>query len=88
MGKYQVHQTDANEPLIIAALEAGGCAVAKIGRPVDLLISKNQRTYVAEVKTTKGKLRPTQAKFIAGWLAPVWILRSVEDVVQFLKQVA
>lgn len=86
MSKYQVHQTDANEPEIIAALEAGGCSVEKIGRPVDLLVGVKGRSFVFEVKRPKAKLRESQEKFFARWKGHAGILRSVEDVQQFLRE--
>ena len=84
--KYAIHQVDQNQRIIVQALEAGGCVVTSIGRPVDLLIARHRRNHIAEVKTAKGKLRPSQAKFIASWPAPVWILRSVDDVIDFLRE--
>ena len=86
MGKYQIHQSDQNEPEIVATLEAGGWAVQKIGRPLDLLAAKDLDTILVEVKTPKGKLRKTQEAFIKSWPGRIYIFRSVEDVLWFLKR--
>ena len=84
MSKYHVHQVDSNQQAIVTALEAGGCSAAKIGRPVDLLVGKNGRNYVFEVKQRTGKLRASQQAFFARWKGQAGILRSVEDVHAFL----
>ena len=39
--------------------------------------------YLIECKTGKGKLREAQQAFSARW--PVFVLRSVEDVLAFMK---
>lgn len=84
MSKYQVHQLDANHKQIVAALEAGGCSVESIGRPVDIVVGRAGRNYLFEIKTPKGKLRATQERFFAKWRGHAGILRSVEDVQAFL----
>ena len=74
---------DANEPAIVAALEAVGCHVQKIdaddGTP-DLVVAYPDRSlYIddpclwswqmcyMEVKGPNGKLTPVQEKWWAGW---------------------
>jgi hypothetical protein len=84
MSKYRVHQVDGNQQAIVEALEAGGCSVARIGRPLDLLVGRHGRSYVFEVKLPKGKLRATQQRFLVQWKGHAGILRSVEDVQAFL----
>lgn len=86
MARYAYHQLDSNHKAIVEALEAGGCSVEPLGRPVDLVVGKNGRTYLVEVKTAKGKLRPSQEKFLAGWKGHAAVLRSIEDVQQFLRE--
>lgn len=87
MARYAYHQIDANQREIIAALEAGGCSVKPIGKPVDLAVGKNGRTYLVEVKRPKGKLEPSQVKFFAEWKGHAVILRSLDDVQQFLRAI-
>jgi len=85
MSKYQVHRVDNNAKLIIEALEAGGCSVESIGRPVDIAVGINGRSYLFEIKQPKGKLRESQIKFLDRWRGHVGILRSIEDVQLFLQ---
>lgn len=80
---------DANEPEVIAALEAHGFHVTRIsGKGVpDLLISHGgDRQWVAEVKTEKGRVKPAQAEFYAEWRGePVELLRSIDDAISWAK---
>ncbi len=85
--KYAIHQVDQNQQAIIAVLEAGGCSVAKIGKPVDLVVARRGRSYLIEVKMPKGKLRASQEKFIERWQASVAIIRSVKDAQLFLSMI-
>lgn len=85
MGKYQVHQIDRNAKEIIQALEAGGCSVESIGRPVDIAVGLRGRSYLFEIKQPKAKLRESQIKFINRWVGHVGVLRSIEDVQVFLR---
>ena len=85
VGKYQVHQSDANSGPIVDALKAGGWSVYKIGRPLDLVIGKGGDNVLVEIKQPKGKLRATQEAFIKSWPGRIYIFRTVEDVLWFLK---
>lgn len=86
MARYAYHQIDANQKAIIEALEGGGCSVESIGKPVDLLVGLRGKNYVFEVKRPKAKLRESQEKFFARWKGHAAILRSVEDVQDFLRR--
>lgn len=90
MAKYAYHRIDTNAKEIIQALEAGGCSVESIGRPVDIAVGAKDRdgiprTYLFEIKQPKGKLRESQIKFLDRWRGHVGILRSIEDVQLFLQ---
>lgn len=85
MAKYAYHRIDNNAKEIIAALEAGGCTVESIGKPVDIAVGKAGKTYLFEIKQPKGKLRESQVKFINRWVGHVGVLRSIEDVQMFLS---
>ena len=78
---------DESEKAIVEALEAHGFTVERMDKPVDLLIAKRGWTGVAEAKTGKGKLRPSQVKFMAKWPNPVFVLRTVEDVQALARRV-
>lgn len=84
MSKYQVHRNDTNMREIVEALEAGGCTVESIGKPVDIAVGLRGKSYLFEIKTAKGKLRESQIKFINRWTGHVGVLRSVDDVLLFL----
>lgn len=73
------NKRDANEGGIIAALEAMGCLVYRLDKPVDLLVNHRGTIHLCEVKTRKGKLTADQREFSAFW--PIKVLRSVEDAV-------
>ena len=85
MSKYQVHRVDNNAKQIIEALEAGGCTVESIGRPVDIACGIGGKTFLFEIKQPKGKLRESQIKFLDRWRGHVGVLRSIEDVQLFLQ---
>ncbi len=76
---------DANEDLIVDALEAHGFVVERTDKPTDLLISKRGLTFPAEVKNPAGRNRieAAQERFLEKWPAPVPIFRTVEDVAKF-----
>lgn len=84
MAKYAYHRIDTNAKIIIEALEAGGCTVESIGRPVDIAVGIGGRSFLFEIKQPKGKLRESQIKFLDRWRGHVGILRSIEDVQLFL----
>ena len=78
---------DANEPLIVEALQKHGVTVARMDKPVDLLCRYRGRVFLAEVKTETAKRRKSQATqnaFVDEWDVP--LLRSVEDVQEIVKK--
>jgi hypothetical protein len=77
---------DLSEPAIVTALRLCGWSVQPISVPdaPDLILGKAGRTYLAEVKTGKGKVKPGQALWHREWRgADVVILRSVDDALRF-----
>ncbi len=86
MAKYRYHQIDANEPDIIAYLQARGAQVEKIGEPVDLLVTLQGNTGVAEVKTVRGKLRASQKAFLSRWRGITGVLRTDADCDALLRK--
>ncbi len=79
MSRYLVHQSDQNERAIVAYLEGRGAQVQKIGQPVDLLVTFQGHTGVAEVKTLRGKLRASQRAFLGSWRGVSAVLRTDQD---------
>lgn len=76
---------DANHGLIRDALRHFGCYVVDTshvgeGFP-DLLVARNQRAALVEVKTAGGKLTGLQEDFRAEWIkhGPYYLVRSIED---------
>ena len=86
-------RVDANQAAIVAAMRAAGACVWIIGLPVDLLVGKNGRTALVEVKTTTGSKTPKasphtklQKGFLLDWTGgPV---ATVTDIDGALRVVA
>lgn len=77
----QARKRDANERIIIKALQACGwevLSISGVGAP-DLLAYKQGRWLPIEVKGPKGKLTPAQVRRQA--VAPCPIVSSVEEAV-------
>ena len=86
LAKYG-NKRDANEPEIVAMLEAHGFTVHRLDKPVDLLCGYGGRDYLIEVKTPKGTLTKSQKDFYATWRGSKTILRSAEDAEAFARGV-
>lgn len=82
----QKARRDANEAEIVAAFRALGCTVETTDKPVDLVVGKNGRTHLVEVKAEGGKLTPAQERFLADWRGDWCICRSVEDVLETVAE--
>ena len=78
MARYSYHRLDANHDDVREALEARGATVESIG-PLDLIVGHAGRTYLIEVKTAKGKLRPKQEKFLARWKGHAAVVRTPDE---------
>lgn len=80
---------DLAEPEIVETLENLGFVVDRVsaaGFP-DLVISRNNRFWLAECKTGKGTLTKAQTYFHGRHLCTVPIFRTVEDVLAWSKTV-
>jgi hypothetical protein len=78
-------RTDQNQTVIVAALRRLGFEVLSLapmgdGCP-DLLLYRQGKLTLVEVKAPKGTMTPQQVQFRTLW--PVTVLRSIEDVMQF-----
>lgn len=78
---------DANEPEIFSTLRAMGATVFPLHTPCDALVGHRGRSYLVEVKTSKGKNTKDQSKFRDTWRGQYQILRSTEQAVQWLNAV-
>jgi hypothetical protein len=86
MSKYQVHQIDGNQREIMDYFQAHGFSVISIGRPVDLAVGKDSKTYLVEVKRGKAKLRPSQEKFLATWRGHAAVIRDLTDAQALIEK--
>jgi len=78
--------TDANQQEIIDALKKIGCSVLVIGTPVDLLVGRNARNFLLEVKDpnkppSQRKKTPAQERFFKNWRGQVRIVETAEDAI-------
>lgn len=77
---------DANEKPIFDMLRGMGAVVYPTDLPFDAILGWKGGTFLAEVKTEKGKLTKPQAKFIETWTGyPVGILRTPDEASEWLK---
>ena len=86
-GQY-ANKRDANEPEIVAVLEAYGLSVERVDKPLDLIVGFMGKTYLCEVKNgPKAKLTKFQEAFFGRWRGHATVLTSVEDAEQFARAV-
>jgi len=78
MGKFVIHQNDANALEIKHALERIGASVEE-GNWVDYVVGFQRRTYLLEVKTRRGKLSPKQERLLTEWKGHYAVVRTVEE---------
>lgn len=80
---------DNNHSEIKAAFEQAGCSVADLsqagGGVPDLLVSLANKNHLVEVKIPKGGILNSQRVFARRWNAPVYICRSVDNVVTLVE---
>lgn len=82
MGRYQVHRSDANADEIIDALRAVGASVEPLGRPVDVAVGFRGVTYLLEIKTRRGAVRPSQRDFLERWRGHAAVVRSADEALK------
>ena len=78
---------DANEGIIIAALEAMGCLVYRMDTPVDLLVYnvRSGAILLVEVKTKRGTLTKDQRTFAEYW--PIHVVRTPDEAIALVQNV-
>ncbi len=89
MNKY-AKKVDANHAEIVKVFKRLGFAVCDLsacglGVP-DLLISKSRVNYLVEIKSEKGTFTEPQIEFIQNWNADIFVIRSVDEAVNFCNQ--
>ena len=86
--KY-AQKVDDNQREIIDALEAIGCDVWVIGRPVDLLVGYRHHNFLIEVKVPGARPDPRQQEqrdFIKNWRGQVRQLDSVDEAIALVTR--
>jgi len=87
MPKYKAKR-DFSEPEVVRTLQELGFSVWRLDQPVDLLLGFRGQTYLAEVKTGKGKFNENQVRFVEEWKGkPVVKLTSSQDAIDFVISV-
>lgn len=86
MARWETHRSDGNQAEIIQAMRKLGASVEIIDRPVDLVVGLAGLTALAEVKTARGRLRPSQTAFLRSWRGLCVVLRSVEDGIALVEE--
>ncbi len=82
-----INRKDANQKVIIDCLKKLGYSVLELddvknGCP-DILVGKNGNNYLIEIKTEKGKLNELQQKFIERWNTRVYIIKNIDEAIEF-----
>ena len=79
---------DANEPTIIDYFRWHGYSVEQIsGKGVpDLLLGKDGKNYIVEVKGEGKNLNQNQKEWHANWLGQIAICRTTEDAQAFIDK--
>ena len=77
---------DANEPEIVAALEAIGCDVHRLNKPVDLVVGYRGRTVLLEVKMPGGTLTSDQEKFFSLYRGEAYVVRTPERAIEVMTR--
>lgn len=78
MAKYSYHQLDSNHKVIRDGLQARGVSTYS-GGPLDLIAGFRGRSFLLEVKTLTGKVRPSQEAFLAAWRGQADVVRTLEE---------
>ena len=88
MAKYApqwAQKPDANQPEIVTALEKIGCIVLDLHRVgggcPDILVWRNGKCCLLEIKFLKAKLNKLQREFHAVWTGCTFTVRSPEEAI-------
>ncbi len=86
------HKSDTNQKEIVEALREAGASVlvlSQVGKGCpDLLIGYHGLNYLAEIEDPEGrgmKFTPAEKKFVDKWKGVVFVIESVETVLQLLN---
>lgn len=87
MAKYSYHRLDANHVEIRDGLIAAGATVHPKG-PLDYVVGFRGANYLIEVKTEKGKLRPSQERFFRDWRGQKALVRTLVEALRVIGAVS
>ena len=82
-------KVDANQAEIISLLrQIPGVRVEVIGHPVDILVGRNGKNYLIEIKNKDGKdtLTDAQRKFIPDWTGQVRVAHTFEEIFKLITE--
>ena len=88
-------RADANQPAIMAAARKLGAAVQSLHRVgsgcPDILIAYRGQNILVEIKdgaksASQRKLTPQQETWHAEWTGPIWVVKSVDELVDRMKE--
>jgi hypothetical protein len=80
VSRFEIHQKDANAEQLKTLAEQLGMTVEVMQRPVDYLVGYKGLSIAVEIKTEKGKLRPSQVAFFDRFRGAAAIWRTANDV--------
>ena len=83
-------RVDANQAEIASALRQLGCTVQSLaavgdGCP-DLLVGRNGRNYLLEIKTQTGKLETMQRIWHKEWRGQKTVVRTVDEAIAVIQR--
>jgi hypothetical protein len=74
---------DGNEADIIRELCEVGCSVLQLNK-IDILVGCKGMNFAFEIKTSEGKLKPSQIKLQKEWRGQYDIIRSTEEALKII----
>jgi hypothetical protein len=82
---------DANQHEIVQALRDAGCAVAIVGQPIDLFVSKDGKTWAIEIKDgakppSQRRLERAQIEFFSKWQGRWAIVESAAQALELVSR--
>jgi Holliday junction resolvase len=80
-----MHRADKNQNQIVRELRELGYSVlilSQVGNGCpDILVSRNSKNILFEIKTKTGKLRKSQKDFLEKWRGEAYVARTTEDII-------
>jgi hypothetical protein len=81
-------KVDANQAELVKYIRSLGASVQHLhsvgGGVPDIIIGYNDKNYLAEIKTLKGKLNELQVVWFEAWCGQCQVIRTKEDINELL----